>query len=162
MNKRDMVIGIVVLLFVAGIIYWLQRNRVDEMVKVPETNIQEVEDTLEEKFNVEIPEDVEKVELVDSSGGNASGVAVRKFENGVFSHTVLADLPKLGETKTYMSWLEDSNGEIVNVGILTIAKGGFVLDFTSTTDYMSYNKVFVTKETNSDSTPETKVLEGEF
>ena len=163
MNKRDIAIGVVILLFAAGIVYFFQKDKGDETITIPESNIQEVENILEEKFNVELPDDVEKVELTDLNGGNVSGVATRKFESGVSYHTVLADLPELSEEgETYMVWLENADGEIVNAGTLAKAKGGFVLDFTSNIDYMSYNKVFVTKETNSDSTPETKILEGEF
>ena len=48
MKRRDIVIGILILVIVAGVIYWRQRTSPSEEMRVPETL--SLEDTLEEKF----------------------------------------------------------------------------------------------------------------
>src|SRR3990167_6785957 len=134
MKRRDIVIGILILAIVGGVIYWRQRSLPSEEMKVPETL--SLEDTLEEKFKIEIPEDVDKAELKDVTGGSASAIAIRKFENNKFTHSILADLPD--------------------------PKAGWMLEFESSTDYSDYNKVVVTSEKVADKTPEKHILEGSF
>src|SRR3989344_1302747 len=91
MNRRDIVIGAVVLLAIAGLIYWRQVSKKVSTQTVPETL--SVEDKIEDKFKYQIPDDVEKAELKDITGGDASAISTRKFENNKFTSTILADLP---------------------------------------------------------------------
>ena len=167
MKKRDIVIGAVVLLALAGVIFWRQRSRTPkEEMKVPETL--SVEDNLEDKFKIQIPEDVDRAELKDVSGGNSSAIATRKYADGKFTHTVLADLPDPSEQGAfYQGWLE--KGEkgkegyaAISTGKLRIAKGGWMLQYESSTDYSEYKKVLITQEKSSDSQPEKTILEGSF
>lgn len=164
MNRRDIVIGILILAFLVGMIYWRQTSKKEETeTRVPETL--SVEDVLEEKFKIEIPEDVEKVELKDISGGDSSGIATRKFESGKFSLTVLADLADPEGSSFYQGWLEKGEGEnysLFSLGKMSLAKGGYILNFESGTNYSDYQKVLVTLEKSLDKNPEKKILEGSF
>lgn len=162
-NRRDIIIGVIVLILVVGAALWL-RNRNTKDVMAPTVPIQE---EIERSFNLTIPEDVDKADLKDVSGGNGSGIATRKYENGKFSHMVLADLPDPVAGTFYEGWLVrgkmgDDNFAFISTGMLRVAKGGFLLEFNSTTDYSNYMGVVVTLEKVNDKTPETHILEGAF
>ena len=95
MKTRDIVIGLLILLVVAGLVFLRQKNASDDMV-VPQTlsSEEQTEQNLESKFNIQIPNDVEKAELKDVSGGSSSGIVTHRFENGKFSLSIIADLPE--------------------------------------------------------------------
>ena len=166
MKRRDIVIGVMAVAALSGLYFWRQRaQKPPEEMKVPETL--SIEDTIESKFNLQIPDDVERAELTDVSGGSASGLATRKFDAGVFDHSILADLPDPGEGKFYEGWLVkgvqgEVGFEVVSTGKMRIAKGGYLLEFSSKTDYSQFNEVVVTLEEKDDSTPEKHILEGSF
>lgn len=160
MDRRDIVIGIVIIALLGGFIYFRQK-RVDEeeKLKVPQTL--SVEDRIEDAFKVEIPEDVDKTELKDAKGGDASAIATRKFENGLFTHTVLADLADPEAGFFYEGWLVKGD-EVISTGKLSVAKGGYLLEFRSGRDYSDYSEVVITLEKVADKNPEEHVLEGSF
>jgi hypothetical protein len=165
MNKRDIVIGLVILAALAGIIFWRQRGRKNEEFKVPETL--SVEDRIEEQFDIQIPEDAERAELKDVSGGNASAIATRKLENGRFEHNVLADLPEPPTGQFYEGWLvrgrEGSEDlSVLSTGRMEMAKGGWMISFKSSNDLTDHNSVVITVEEKADLTPEKHILEGSF
>ena len=165
MKRRDIVIAIVVLVVLGALIYWRQKNPRQEELKVPETL--SVEESLEEKLNIQIPDDGDKADLKDATGGSSSGIFSRKSENGKFVSSFVADLPVPAAGKYYEAWLVkgekgSEDYSIVSAGRLRSAKGGYLLDFSSNTDYSGYNKILVTLESKSDSTPEETVLEGSF
>lgn len=164
MNKRDIVIGFIIFAIVAGIILWTRKPRVTP-VEVP-TPTSSPQEKIEEVFNYTIPEDVEKVELKDLTNSGANGIATRKYENNKFEFVILADLedPKEG---FYQGWLtKGKEGEVgfsyVKLGNLRLAKGGYILEFESPTDYTSYSQVLVTLEKVNDTKIEKRVLEGSF
>lgn len=158
MKRRDIVIGLVVLAVLVGIIYWVRRPG-KEGPKLPTTP--SLEEQIEESFNLQIPEDVEKAELKDVYDGDSTGLATRKYESGKFTHAVLADLPEPASGKFYEGWLVKGD-EVISTGKLTIAKGGYLLEFESGMDYSDYNDVVVTQEAVDDNTPEEHILEGTF
>lgn len=163
MNRRDIVIGIVILALVVGAVLWF-RGRTSKEVMAPTTSSEE---QIEKSFNLTIPEDVDKAELKDVSGGNGSGIATRKFENGSFSHMVLADLPDPAAGMFYEGWLVrgkmgDANFAYISTGRMRVAKGGYLLEFNSSVDYSDYMGVVVTAEKVNDKMPETHILEGSF
>jgi len=165
MNRRDIVIGFVILAALAGFIYFRAKRETPQELTVPQTL--STEDTLEKKFGLTLPENVDRAELKDLSGGDASGIATRKFENGTFTHTVLADLPDPEAGTFYEGWLVrgkqgDDNFAFISTGRMTLAKGGYILEFTSQTNYSDYSNVVVTSEKQADTTPETHILEGSF
>jgi hypothetical protein len=164
MNRRDIVIGGVILLLLSGVIYWRQTTRPEE-TKIPETL--SVEDQLEEKFKFEIPEDVDKTELKDVAGVGATAIATRKYEDGKYTHTALVDIadPEVGTF--YQGWIakgEEGSDDfsIVSTGKLKLAKGGWMIEFESSTDYSDYDKILITQEKFFDNNPEEKLLEGSF
>jgi len=156
-NRRDIVIGLIILAILAGVIFWLRRARTPLITPQAPT----VEEKLEEAFKLEIPEDVDKAELKDVTGGTASGIATRKFEDGKFTHTVLADLPDPEAGTFYEGWLIMGD-EVFSTGKMRVAKGGWILEFESTTDYSDHNKVVITQEKVFDDNLEEHILEGEF
>ena len=163
MNRRDIVIGIVILALLAGVVYWIRRPK-EPLIDLPETP--SIEEQIEESFQTEIPEDVEKTEMIDVTGGASTGIGTRKFEDGVYSHTVLADLPDL-ELGFYEGWLVtgkegDEDFDFFSTGRMRLAKGGYILEFSSTTDYSDHQQVVITHELVADATPEDHVLEGSF
>ena len=166
MNRRDIVIGLTVFALLGAFIYFRQRRiQDDELLKLPQTL--SVEDKIEEAFMLDIPEDVDKAELKDVSEGNASGMATRKFEDGRFTHTVLADLPDPEEGSFYEGWLvRGEEGEddfsLISTGKMKVAKGGYLLEFDSGNDFSDYSKVVVTLEKVADINPESHILEGDF
>lgn len=148
MNRRDIVIGVVILAALSAVVFFWRRPEIDEELKVPQTL--SVEDAIEDAFNLEIPEDVEKAEMRDVSGGDASAIATRKFENGRFELNVLADLPD----GSYTSELK-KDGETKPLGSLRIAKGGYLLEFRGFEDLSDYSTVKVISG-------EETILEGRF
>ncbi len=167
MNRRDIVIGLLFLIILSGVVIWRARinSKNKEELIVPQTL--SVEDQLEERFNLKIPEDVDKVELKDVTGGTASGIATRKFENGKFELSILSDLSDPTEGKFYQAWLVKGNeGEegytTVSLGKLILAKGGWILNYNSKTDYRENGRVLVSLEKVLDKNLEAKVLDGKF
>jgi hypothetical protein len=165
MKRRDIVIGAVLLVLLAGFIYIRQRAMQDEDMIVPETLSSE--QIFEEKFNIQIPEDADKAELKMVGDLDGSGIAIRKFEEGKFTHSVLVDLPDPQQGYFYEGWLAkgeegEENYAIVSTGKLRLAKGGWMLDYTSATDLSDHSKVIVSLEKTFDRNLESKVLEGDF
>ena len=163
MKRKDIVIGLIILAVLAGIIYWFRKP--SEELKVPETP--SVEEKMEEFFNVEIPEDIEKAQLKDVVGGDALGVATRNYEKNTFVHVVLADLPHLEEGSFYEGWLVrgevgNDDFDFISTGKMRLGKGGYLLEFDSGTDYSDYQSVVITVEETEDDIPETHILEGSF
>jgi len=163
MKRRDIVIGIVVLVLLGGIVWWRQKNQ--ETPKVPQTL--STEQSLEQKYNIQIPEDVSKAELKDVTGGSASGIVTKDFKDGEFTSSVIADLPDPESGHFYEAWLSkgekgSSDYSLISLGTFNNAKGGYLLDYNSKTDYSDYDSVMITSETKLDKNPESTVLEGNF
>lgn len=163
MNRRDIIIGAIVLVLIVGLVLWV-RGRAPKQTLTPTPSSQE---QIERSFNLTLPEDVEKADLKDVSGGDGSGIATRKYENGNFTHMVLADLPDPAAGTFYEGWLVmgkmgDANFAFLSTGPLSVAKGGYLLEFESKTDYSDYKGVVITLEKVNDKTPETHILEGSF
>ena len=168
MQKRDLLIGAIILVIIGAIIYWANRpsskKSKQQATPAPTASVQEV---IENQFKIQIPETAEKAELKDVAGGSASGIATREFKNGKFSHTVLADLPDPKAGEFYQGWLvKGKEGDVdfsfISTGRLRLAKGGYLLEFSSAKDYSDYKNVAVTLETKADNKMETRILDGSF
>ena len=163
MKRKDIVIGLIVLAALAGIIFSFRKPK--DNLTVPSTP--SVEEKMEEFFSIEIPEDVEKTKLSGVVEGFGTGIATRTYENSIFEHVVLADLPQPEAPYFYEGWLVrgevgDDNFDFISTGKMILAKGGFILEFKSDIDYSDYRGVVITNEEIEDSTPEEHVLEGVF
>lgn len=150
-NKRDVLVGLLILIVLGVVIYMFARPNVPKTaLTIPTPRPIEV---IEDKFNLQIPDNVEKTELNDVSGGTGSGIATR--------NEILVDLPDPETGKFYQAWVEDTNGNQISLGKLTMAKGGWLINYNSAL-YPGYNKVIVSLEIGFDKKIETKVLEGSF
>ena len=149
-NRRDVLVGLLAVIILGIIVYiFVKPNTPSTLVTLPTPK---AEETVENKFKRDIPDDIEKAELSDVSGGTGSGIATRT--------EILVDLadPKHGEF--YQAWLE-KDGKLVSLGKLRMEKGGWIIEYNSA-GYPGYNKVIISLESRFDSTMETKVLEGTF
>lgn len=141
MGRKEVFVGLFVILVILGIVFGVKKAK---EVKVKPLNIPTPVTTqsLESKFNLTVPSDVEKINLQVAFGFEGMGVATRKFANGVFSHIIIADLPEpaLG---SYQAWLIKDEANKISTGTLKLAKGGYLLEFTSNIDYSDYKKIEV-------------------
>ncbi len=165
MQRRDLIIGIVVLAVIAGIVLFIQRRRQELSVPLvspsPTPSLEQQERSLENRFNVTIPDDVEKTTLKDVKGLGFSGIATRDFTNSTFNLTVLADIPDPESGKFYQVWLT-KNGQNRLMGTMRAAKGGFLLDTSLGEDLTSFNGVVVSLESKNDLSVEEVTLKGTF
>src|SRR3972149_9609516 len=159
---KNVVIGLIVLAGLGALIYWAVRSGREE--QLPALPTPSVEERLEDSFKYQIPEGFEKAELRDVTGGTGSAIASRKYESGSFNHAVLADLPDPESGSFYEGWLVrgkegDENFAYISTGIMSMAKGGYMLEFESSVDYSDYTGVVVSLEKANDKNPEKHVLE---
>lgn len=141
MGRKEIFVGIFVILVILGIVFGVKKAK-ETKVKPLNIPTPSVTQELENRFNLSISDNVEKINLQAASGFEGVGIATRKFANGIFSHMVIADLTEL-TSGSYQAWLiKDENTEI-STGTLKLAKGGYLVEFTSKTDYSDYKKVEV-------------------
>lgn len=157
--RRYYIFGVFFLIILAGILFVRSRNSSQVVAPTPTPNISDIE----KKFNLDIPEDADKIAL----SGQGNGVATRKYTNGTFLATILADLPDPEKGVFYQVWIAKgteatADYEIVSLGKMLKEKGGYLLDYQDTSDKTSYNTYLVTKEKYFDNTPEEVVLKGQF
>lgn len=148
-QKRDVIVGAVILACLVVAILLLVKPNKKTSITLPTPR---PEQRVEDRFNLDIPDNVEKTDLVDVSGGTGGGIATRS--------EILVDLADPEAGKFYQAWLE-KDGKSVSLGKLRMAKGGWLIEYNSA-NYPGYNKVVVSLESKFDSTMETKVLEGSF
>jgi hypothetical protein len=141
MGRKEIFVGLFVILFIFGIIFGVRKAREAKVKPLVIPTPVETQQ-LENKFNVTIPSDVEKINLQASSGFEGVGIATRKFASGVFSHIIIADLPQ-PISGSYQGWLIKDGITKISTGTLRLAKGGYLLEFTSKVDYSDYKKVEV-------------------
>ena len=158
-SRKDIVIGFILIIALVGGIFFYKNLKTPKVL--PTSTPLTIKSKIEGLFNYVIPDDLDSIELKDVTGGIYRGIAARKFEKRIFTITVLADLPDLSSNEFYEGWVF-SGDKFISIGKLRIAKGGLLVDFTSNTDYSSYNKVTVTKEKVNDNKPESLILEGSF
>ena len=145
MKAKDIVIGLaVVIILVVSVL--IIKNKKDARLENSPLPTPTFEEKIEERFGgFTVPDDVEKAELKDVSGGIGFGVATRT--------EILADLPEPAVNKSYQVWLEKS-GKKTLLGSMRIAKGGYLLEYNSG-KFPGYNKVIVTLDG-------INILEGSF
>lgn len=166
MKARDVIIGLIVLVvLITGAIYIRNARKAKSLtVPVPTPNFQQTES----KFpGLTVPENADKANLNNVSGGEGVGESFKTFSNGKFALTVMADLPAPAAGYFYQSWLVrgnpgDDNFAFVSLGKMNMAKGGYISELSTSKDYSDYKKVVVTLEKSLDATPEVHILEGSF
>ena len=163
MKSKDYIVWFVVLLLIFGGYFFLKKTKTSQNKEIAYPTPSSIEKKITEKFGgIVIPTDADRSDLSPVNGKDGFGMATRRYSNGKFSLTVLGDLPEPKSGQFYQAWILGNNGMPINVGKLSVAKGGYLVDFTTTGDYSNYSKVFVTLESKFDSNPEEHVLEGSF
>ncbi len=166
MDRRDIVIGVVILIILAIAILLLRRDPSVPQSQNNPSPTPSVESQLEESFRVDIPDDAEKVELKDVANVNGAAIATRSWENNRYTATILADLPD-PESGFYQAWIglggaNEEGATLVSLGQMWVSKGGWMIEYQSNTNYSDYDTIVVTQESASDSRPEKRILEGSF
>lgn len=164
MNRERWIGLAVVLIIVGGWLFFRSRQPSQEPASAEqEQAAEEKVSTFAEQLGVTIPEDVEKTALTDVTGGEAQGVATRDFDEGLFTHSVLASLPDPETGAFYEGWLVRPDPfDVVYTGKLRLVKGGWSLDYEAGEDLSDHNRVVVTLERVDDQQPEAHILEGSF
>lgn len=141
MGRKEVFVGLFVVLVILGIFFGVKKAKESKVKPLSIPTPVETQQ-LESKFNFVIPDDVEKINLQVAFGFEGQGVATRKFADGVFSHVIIADLPEpaLG---SYQAWLIKDDTNKISTGALKLAKGGYLLEFSSNIDYSDYKKIEV-------------------
>lgn len=149
MARRDVIIGLIVLIILIVGVFWIKKIRDNRNLKLAPTPSPSVEQRISETFGngIQIPDDVNKIELKDVSGSDAFGVAT--------SDTVLADLPDPENGSFYQVWME-KDGKLTSLGKMRIAKGGWLYEGSVS------GKVIISLEKVYDNKMETRILEGSF
>lgn len=151
-RRRDIMVGVAILLILAAGFWFFKLRKPQLKVTENTQSIQEVEKGIEDRFNINVPDNVEKAQLSDVSGGDGSGIAIR--------NEILADLPDPVAGYFYQAWLE-KDGKLVSLGKMMMEKGGWLTTYSSNS-YPGYNKVVVSLEKVFDRELEKRILEGSF
>lgn len=106
------------------------------------------------------------IEIGINAVGNydGEGLATRSYLDGIFAHTVSANLNPPANGKFYEGWLVKGS-DFFSTGKMNEQDGQYILEYTSDEDQRSFNEVVITEETEAnglDNNPEDHVLEGEF
>ena len=157
MSKLGILVVIVIIL--GASLYLLRRDDNTPKLDSLPSPTPSIEGRIESSFNTTIPDDVEKTELKDVSGGTGSGIATRKLQSNLYTYTFLVDLPDPSDGLFYEAWIVKDN-ENISLGKLVVAKGGWMIE--SQTRSLDYNTVIVTEEKVYDKSPEKKLLEAQF
>lgn len=141
MGKKEILVGLFVILVIVGIVFGVKKAKTSKVqpLVIPTPAVTQ---ELENKFKLTIPDNVEKINLQAESGFEGVGVATRNFENGTFSQMIIADLPEPA-SGNYQAWLIKDDNTKISTGILKLAKGGYLLEFSSNNNYSDYKKVEV-------------------
>ena len=164
------IVGIVVvILVVAGLIIGLAG---EEAVEVePKAIDQPVGEVVVEASPTPTPMPTLTVQvaLLKAVGTySGSGTATRKFEEGIFRHTVNAKIGDPAPGKFYEGWLvlpTASGPEFFSTGKLLKNRQSYTVVFSTNQNFMDHIEVVVTEETEAlglDGVPESHVLEGSF
>lgn len=103
----------------------------------------------------------EKTYIFDPGTDQGFGVAKRVYIDGIFMHTISANLPPLSGGETYQTWLVSGDNTHVQTGKMTFLDGEYFVFFQSADDLTGNPRIFVSREKGGTPiTPSTIVLEG--
>ena len=162
-EKQQWLWGGAVILALITFIWWRSKDSQPESPNVENTIEEGVElenrvnQFLEDK-NIVLPENAERANLKSVGGTSDSGVVTREQDANSTNITLIANLPDL-ETGSYQVIFskDGEDADSMVLGTLRTAKGGYLLDYSTTDNVSDYNKVEVL---NTDD--ESVVLEGNF
>ena len=140
MKTRDIAVGLVILVILIGGVLIIKKS-----LSVPQTLT--TQEKIEKTFNgLKIPNDAERIDLTDVSGGESFGIATNT--------EILANLPDLSSGQVYQAWLLNDQGKKILLGSLKNAKGGYIIEYNSS-KYPTYTKIVVSLGSKN-------ILEGSF
>lgn len=152
-NRKDVVTGLIIIFLIIGGAYlyrYLKNPRTTTPTPSPVSF--EFRKDFEDSFKLDIPDNVNSIELKDVSGGDGRGIATE--------NEILVDANNPDENKYYEAWLEKDD-KLVSLGKLQMAKGGWLLNYDKS-KYSDYKKIIISLEKTNDNKIEKKILEGSF
>lgn len=160
-------IAAVVLVVIGLGVFLYRQSRVETEVVTEETQEQRVSkraDEVLERFKAQVPEDATRIDLKDVSGGEGAGVVTRRVEAAGEQVSIMVGLPDLETGEAYVAYLasDAQEPELLKLGQLRQAKGGFLLDTVVKQSLDTYSKVRIIKEFTGSDNSEQVVLEGDL
>lgn len=164
-RTRDILIGLVVVIIIILIAIFIIRRRQTPAITTNNlpfpTPVSSFEQNLQNNFGITVPSTAIKANLNDVTASNQTGLATSDKEGNQNVYTVIANLNDPTPGYFYQAWLVNGN-DYIPLGKLDIAKGGWIVNYTSARDLSDHKAVWVTLEKTNDPTPEKHVLEGSF
>lgn len=168
MNKdktRDVLVGVAVLIiFILIAIFLIRRNpntSVSDLNSPLPTPVSAFQQNLQNNFGITVPSSALKSDLKDVTGANQIGLVTLDKTSGNNIYTVIANLENPASGYFYQAWLVNGN-DTISLGKLVVAKGGWLVNYTTSKDLSDHKSVWVTLEKTNDNTPEKHILEGSF
>lgn len=152
-NKKDIITGLVVILLIIGGVYlfkYLKKDKTTPKTSFPASY--EFQKDFEDTFKLDIPDNVNTIELKDIAGGDSRGIAT--------DSEILVDAADPDSGYYYEAWLESSD-KLVSLGKLKVAKGGWLTEYDKSKNAGS-TKVVISLEKVNDNKIEKRILEGSF
>lgn len=133
------------------IVFLLRRGRQPSIINVSTplpTPISNYRQELQNNFGITVPNSAISASLKDVSGGVQEGIAIYDKSNGQFVYTIIASLNEARPGYFYQGFLVrgkpgDNNFDMVSLGRLEIAKGGYIVNYTSSKDLLDHKDVWV-------------------
>jgi len=168
---RNVLVGLVVFIVLVLLIVFLIRR--GQNVSSPVTSslptpVSLYRQQLQNNFGITVPTNAVTADLKDVTGGNQMGLATLDKNAGVNDYTVLANLDDPTSGYFYQAWLVrgtsgSSSFDLISLGTLSLAKGGWLTDYRSSKDLSDHKTVWITLERYNTTTPAGKhILEGSF
>lgn len=147
-SKKDIVIGFIIIAVAVSGAYFYRKLKSPKTTIVSNPTPISFQKDLEDSFKYDIPDNINSIELK----GDGRGIATK--------NEVLVDIEDPSFGYFYQAWIEN-NGNLVSLGKLQMAKGGWLLDY-SNLKLDEVQKIIISLEKNYDGKMEKKILEGSF
>lgn len=152
-NRKDIITGLVVILVIIGGVYLFKYLKKDKVVLPTSSPASyEFKKDFEDSFKLDIPDNINSIELKDISGGDSRGIAT--------DSEILLDASDPETGYYYEAWLESSD-KLVSLGKFRVAKGGWLIEYDKSKNEDS-TKVVISLEKVNDNKIEKRILEGSF
>jgi hypothetical protein len=156
------VVAVIIVILIA--IFLIRRRAEQNLINVNSplpTPVSTFQENLQNNFGITVPNNATKVDLHDSKGGSQAGLFTFEKQGSIYIYTVIADLEEPQEGYFYQAWLV-KDGDSVSLGKLSLAKGGWMTDYSTSVDLSDHKTILITLEKTLGNTPHDKVLEGSF
>jgi hypothetical protein len=165
-RSRNILVGVVVVIILILIAIFVIRRSQEaaNLLKVNThlpTPVSQFQQSLQDNFGITVPPTAIKSDLKDVSGGSQMGLATVDKQNSQNTYTVIANLEDPTSGYFYEAWLVNGT-DTIPLGKLNVAKGGWLINYSSSKDVSDHKTVWITLEKVDDNTPEKHILEGSF